>query len=881
MTDSRITPARTAAWHHESATEVLTRLGSLLDGLSDEEASSRLATYGPNRLPPPIPVSRLEILVAQLKNVIVVLLTAAIVISLLTGDRIEAAAILAVLVINTALGFITELRARRAIEALSSLDVPRATVVRAGQLRSIDAHDLVPGDVVAAEAGRQVPADARLLTAEDLHVDEAPLTGESLPVSKSSEPVPADTLLADRRSMIYKGTTVTAGHGRAVVVGTGVATEVGRIGGLVSGVVIEPTPLERKLEVLGARLVWITIGIAAVVAALGAMHGLPLELVIETSIALAVAAVPEALPVVATIALAVGVRRMARRHALVRHLPAVEALGSATVVCTDKTRTLTSGEMAVVRVWAGGRVVAIDRDAPGALAGDPDVVRLIDAAARASRRQPAGSTTAGDPVDHAMFGALRAVALDPDGLLVDPPVGAVPFSSARKRLVLFYARGSTTAAYIKGAAGPVLDACATVSFGDRREPIDAARHAELLRVNDALAGEGLRVLAVATGSVSQPTEEALTDLTVVGFVGLADPPAPGVRETVSRLRAAGMRTVMLTGDQRLTAEAIGRDVGVLDETDSAVDGHALEGLTPGEAQDLVGRHAAFTRIAPEHKLTVVRALQARGDIVAMLGDGINDAAALKQADVGVAMGVRGTDIAKEAASIVLLDDRFETIAAAVEEGRVVFDNIRKFVFYLFSCNVAEILVLLIAALAALPLPLGPLQLLWLNLVTDTFPALALAMEPADGDVMRRPPRPPDDEILSRSFLWRVLFYGGLITIVTLIAYVWALGAAPDRASTMAFMTLAFAQAAHLGTARSADSVLVVRRALANSYAIGGVALAIGLQLLAIHVAPLAELLHVVPLTPANWALVVGLSVVPALVAEAVKFVTARAVSRRV
>jgi Ca2+-transporting ATPase len=857
------------------AADALAALGAAETGLTQAEADRRLAKHGPNRVDPPAPTSAWRVLLAQLTSVIVYLLIAAIAVALAFGDHVEAAAIAAVLVINTALGFVTEIRARRAMEALINLDVPRALVLRDGGLRTIDASALVPGDVIDLEAGRQVPADARLLAATDLAVDEAPLTGESLPISKSAEAeVTAEAPLAERPTMVYKGTTVSAGIGRAVVTATGVSTEVGRIGVLTSGITLEPTPLERRLDALGRRLVWLTLAIAALVAGLGLAQGRPVGLVVETAIALAIAAVPEALPAVATIALAVGVHRMARRHALVRRLPAVETLGSVTVVCTDKTRTLTSGEMTVVRVWAAGHDVALDRVPPEARSA---VQALLASAAAASRRQAASAgdgERGGDPVDLAMIAAAETI--EASGAGADgTPAGVVPFSSERRLMAVFLRSEDGLVAHAKGAPRAILDISASAAGPPGPRRLDAAGRDEMVAVNDALAADGLRVIAVARGPADAASPEALRGLTMLGFVGLADPPAPGVKETIGRLKTAGLRTVMLTGDQRLTAEAVGRALGVLEADARAMNGADLDAMSEEARARAIPAQTAFSRISPEHKLTVVRALQARGEIVAMFGDGVNDAAALKQADVGVAMGVRGTDAAKQSAAIVLQDDRFETIAAAVEEGRVIFDNIRKFVFYLFSCNVAEVLALLGAAIAGLPLPLLPLQLLWLNLVTDTFPALALAMEPADTDVMARPPRRPDEALLSGAFLGRILFYAALITAATLGAFVWALDAAPDRAGTVAFMTLALAQTAHLGNARSESAVLRPRRALANPYAIGAVLLTVALQLLAILFTPLADLLQLTPLGTTEWLVCAGGAIAPAVIGQTVAVIRGR------
>jgi Ca2+-transporting ATPase len=868
-------------WHARSAADVLTELQSSREGLSEAEAARRLERHGPNRLEPPRPVSALSILKDQLTSVVVFLLAAAAALSLAMGDRLEAAAVGAVLVINTLIGFFTELRARRAMEALLQYDTPRASVRRAGQRRVVAADGLVPGDIVELKAGQSVPADLRLIEVNDLRTVEAALTGESLPVSKGAGgELAADTPLAERRTMAYKGTTAAAGVAVAVVVSTGPNTELGRISSLVASLREERTPLERRLDALGRRLVWLALGVAALVAALGAAQGAPAGLMIETGIALAVAAVPEGLPVVATIALAVGLHRMARRRALVRRLPAVEALGSTTVICTDKTRTLTSGEMTVTRVWAAGRHFDLPYDERPQIETEAPVRTALETAALASEPAPGGDNgapaAAGDPVDLALLRAAERAGVDRARLARHgPPVAVVPFSSERKLMASFHRREGGLAAHVKGAPGRIVSLCGRALFGDGERALDETSRAQLLAANDELARGGLRVLALATGAVAEPVEPALRDLAFVGFVGLIDPPAPGVKETIRKLRGAGLRTIMLTGDQRLTAEAIGRELGVLSGGEQVVDGRQLERLSEAELAEKVASAGAFSRVSPEHKLALVKALQARRAIVAMLGDGVNDAAALRKADVGVAMGVRGTDVAKEAAAIVLQDDRFETIVAAVEQGRVIYDNIRKFVFYLFSCNVAEVLVLLAAGLAGLPLPLLPLQVLWLNMVTDTFPALALAMEPGDPGVMKRPPRDPQEALLSRRFLGTVLFYGLLITASTLAAFLWALRADASRATTVSFMTLALAQVWHLGNARGRLSMLLPARAAANPYALGAVALSVGLQVLAVSFDPLARVLRLAALGAGDWAVVLGLSAVPALVGQGIRLVRRR------
>jgi Ca2+-transporting ATPase len=863
--------------HARPADDILSELASTRDGLSVPEAARRLRDIGPNRIEPAPPVPAWRILVDQLTSMVVLLLVAAAVISFLLADLIEVAAILAVLAINTALGFWTELRARRAMEALAAFDEGRATVVRDARLERIPAGGVVPGDILELHAGERIAADGRIVSETDLRVDEAPLTGESVPVSKDAgTQMPADTALADRRTMVYKGTATVAGTARVVVTATGAQTEIGRIGTLVGGMREERTPLERRLDVLGRQLAWLAIAVAVVVSGLGALQGAPLGLVLELGIALAVAAVPEALPVVATIALAIGLNRMARREALVRRLPAVEALGSTTVVCTDKTRTLTSGDMTIVEVWTRGTSIRLDQMDDRTARRDA-VSDVLLTASLASRVQAdpdeAGPGTSGDPVDRASVDAAARVGIDRAGWVADhPQAGVVPFSSERQLQAAFHRDGDRLMSFVKGAPQRVVALCGSQMAVDGPVGLDDDGRNALLAENEQMAARGLRVLAVARGTAG--TDEAsLGGLTLLGFIGLLDPPAPGVRETIAKLREAGLRTIMLTGDQRLTAQAIGRELGLETGTDAVLDGRDVDRLGADALGDRVGRVSVFSRISPEHKLRIIEALQGKGEIVAMLGDGINDAPALKRADVGVAMGRRGTDVAREAAAMVLRDDRFETIAAAVEEGRVIYDNIRKFVFYLFSCNLAEVLVLLGAGLAGLPLPLLPLQILWLNMVTDTVPALALAMEPADPTVMKRPPRRPDEALLSRRFLGSMAFYSLLITAVTLAAFVLTLDDSAERARTVAFMTLTFAQIFHLGNARSVGPVVAFHRAIANRYAVGALVLSVALQVAAFAVPPVADVLRLRPLSGEDVLLIAGLSAIPAVIGQIIKTVS--------
>ena len=879
-------------WHATPPAEVLAQLESRAEGLTAAEARALLARLGPNALPSAPPRSAVSILIDQFKSVMVLLLIVAAAVALATGDVIDAIAIAVVLVINSSIGFVTELRARRAMHALLQLEVPRATVVRDGGLRDIDARELVPGDIIELEAGRGVPADVRLLSATELSATEAALTGESLPVPKRADVVlAADTSVSERETMVYKATGIATGRGRGVVVATGRRTEVGRIGDLVQGVKETKTPLERHLDQLGHRLIWVTVAAVGAVIGVGLLRGEPLARMVELGITLAVAAVPEGLVAIATITMAVGVRRMARRHASIRRLPVVETLGAITVVCTDKTGTLTTGEMTATTLWVAGREYSITGAGYGAageiiadgasvtLPQDPSLETLLRIATLANRADVANENgkvrPIGDPTEAALIVAARKVGIERNALLREwPEAGEIPFSSERQHMATFHrGAGGRLVAYVKGAPGRLLALTdRMLTPGGVESPLGDAERATLLTTNDTLAGRGLRVLALASGEVSAPREDALRGLGFVGFVGIVDPPAPQVKETIARFRDAGIRTVMLTGDQRLTAAAIARELGLLERDDEVMDGREIERLSDIELTTRLVTARAMSRVSPADKLRVVAAFQASGAIVAMLGDGVNDAPALKKANVGIAMGGRGTDVAKEAASVVLQDDRFETIAAAIEEGRVIFANIRKFVFYLFSCNLAEVLVVLVAGIVGLPIPLLPLQILWLNLVTDTFPALALALEPAESDVMRRPPHDPKAALLSRAMIGSIAFYGALMTAATLAAFLWALVTPErsDKAVTMSFLTLSLAQIFHLGNARSSTPVLSWRAVVQNRYALGAVALTIGLQALALYLPALARILRTRPLTAGEWLVALGFALVPAVVGQALK-----------
>jgi Ca2+-transporting ATPase len=889
QSDAGVRAPVTLPWHALPAHEVLSAVEGNASGLSEAEAARRLAHYGPNLLSATPAEPAWRILVRQVRSVVVGLLVVATILAWWTSDVVDAGAILAVLLLNVGIGFATELRARRAVDALLRLDVPSAVVVREGGARAVDAGELVPGDVIELEPGQAVPADARLLVATALQTVEASLTGESTAVAKSAEAeLPADTSLPDRVTMVYKGTTVADGVARGVVVATGMRTEVGRIGTLVSAIREEPTLLERRLDSLGRRLAAVAVAVGVLVALVALYRGDYLGAVLQTGIAVAIAAVPEGLPAVVTMTMAIATRRMARRHALVRRLPAVETLGSVTVVCTDKTGTLTAGQQTVTTIWLPKVEVEVTDDGTGGsgafvAGGEPlasaDQRRLREAlsigalANRAEiRRANEHWEGRGDPSEVALLLAARKGGLLRPALLQDwPEVSELPFSSARMLMATFHRdRNGDPVAFVKGAHDRVLALCACVVSDAGDVPLDAEWRRVIDEQASTMASRGLRVFALAMGGVAEAGEPALRDLRFVGLAGMTDPLAPGVVATIATLRGAGIRTVMLTGDHRATARAVAQSAGLVPDEHETLDGRDVDRLSDDELTGRASRIGVVSRVSPEGKLRIITALQRRGDVVAMLGDGINDAAALKKADIGVAMGRRGTDAAKEVAGVVLEDDRFQTIAVAVEEGRVVFDNIRKFVFYLFSCNLGEIIALLGAGLTGLPLPMTPLQILWLNLVTDTFPALALAIERADPTVMRRPPREPGTSLLSRGMLRLTVLYALLIAALTIVALVWGLRewpGEPARAVTLSFTTLALAQIFHLGNARSTQHVVSLRRALTNPYALGAVVLTIALQVLAVVAPPLGRVLGTAPLSARGWVIAVALGAIPALVGQ--------------
>ncbi len=861
--------------------------------MSSREVPARRLVSGRNALLLAPPCSAWSLLLDQMRSLIVALLAVAALVSVSLGDPFDAGAIAVVLVLNIAIGFGTEWRARKSVEALRSLDAPQATVLRDGREQILDARELVPGDLVLLEPGDAVPADVRLLRTTELTLNESALTGESVPVDKQTEAVAGDALLPERSCMAYKGALVVRGTGLGIVVAIGIETEVGRISELVQRTPDEQTPLERRLEQLGRRLVGLTLGVVGVVVITGLLRGGDPWLMLETGIALAVAAVPEGLPVVAVIALAVGMRRMAKRSALVRRLNAVEALGSVTVVCTDKTGTLTAGEMTATRLCVAERQLQLtgrgyacnaeflEEGTPLDPCADKSLRVALEVSALANRaRLTVADGIEGDPTEAALLVMAASAGVRREELLEErPELGEVPFSSERMLMGSFHGQpGGGLLLAVKGAPQRVLDVCGFRLGAQGEQALTDSTRRQLATENDQLADAGLRVLALAVRELPADAEMgpgALNDLVFVGHVGLMDPPTEGVKQTVDELRRAGIRTIMITGDQERTAVAVARQLGVLRGEESSLEGSEIEALSEEQLAAALKDVAVLSRTSPEQKLRIVQGLQSSGAVVGMLGDGVNDAPALKGADVGVAMGKRGTDIARETADVVLADDRLQTVAIAVAGGRVIDDNIRKFVFYLFSSNLSEILVLFLASLVGWPLPLLPLQILWINLVSDVFPALALALEPAESDVMRRPPRDPSRRILSGSFMWCVGLYAALITAVSLSVFAWALSTSPEgsrRPASMAFLVVAMAQLLHALNARTKLPVLFSRRLWSNPWMTAGLGLSVGLMVAAVQVPALREVLGVQVISGSDALIVLACALIPLLAGQFSKWV---------
>ena len=911
-------------WYQLSSDAVCEQLNTQSnEGLPEAEAGRRLAEYGPNELIDRGQKSPWLILREQFTETMVIILIVAAVISALLGDYKDAVVILLIVVLNAALGFRQEYKAEQAMAALKQLAVPTVRVRRGGHVREISALELVPGDVVLLETGNLVPADGRLLSGINLRAEEAALTGESESVDKEADLIlEGEHALGDRRNMVYMGTVITYGHGEAVITDTGMETELGHIATLIQTVDQEQTPLQKRLDRLGRTLAVVALVLVGVIFGLGLLRGEDIREMFLTAVSLAVAAVPEGLPAVVTIALSLGAQRMLKRQALIRKLPAVEALGSVTTICSDKTGTLTQNRMTVTVLDVAGRQLDLAQGENGKLVAASGSGQAAEAEAQPSLDllliggalcndavldiddDEAGSFhVVGDPTEAALVNAAVHLGLSkPDLEQAFPRYAEIPFDSTRKRmttvhhvpqseaqippsLLPIWTRRQSDAlpdhvAFTKGAVDGLLNISSQVWVHGQVEPLNDHWQQRIMADHDQLAAKGMRILGVALRSVDNLPEQTAdsdleSELTFVGLVGMIDPPRPEVQVAVQTCKSAGIRPIMITGDHPLTARHIADQLGIPVEG-GYLTGQELDRLSNEELAEVADTISVFARVSPEHKLNLVQVLQEKGQIVAMTGDGVNDAPALKRADIGVAMGITGTDVTKEAADMVLRDDNFATIVSAIEEGRIIYDNVRKFIKYLLSCNSGEIWVMLLGPFLGMPLPLLPLQILWMNLVTDGLPALALGVEPAERNVMQRPPHPPGESIFARGVGRDIIWTGLIMGAVSLgVGYVyWVNGEASWQ--TMVFTVLTLSQMALALSARSERESFFKIGLLSNRAMLGAVSLTFLLQLAVIYIPFMQNLFHTTALTWQDLVLGLVLSTIIFWCVEIVKWFQRRA-----
>lgn len=905
MLDVRQTP------HAASGADVLQELScDPREGLSAEEVENRRAAAGFNELEVAPAEPRWKKFLAQFNSLVIWILIAAAVIAGALGEWIDAVAILMIVLLNGILGYMQEEKAERTLEALNRLSPRLAKAVRAGVVQSLPARELVPGDLVELEAGDNVPADARLVESFGLEAMEAALTGESTPVAKNARAViAAEAPLGDRANMVYSGSVVTAGKGKAVVAATGMHTQLGQIAGMLGRYKPEPTPLQRRLEELGRVLIVVCLVLVGAVFAMRVASGGAFIDVFLFSISLAVAAVPEGLPAVVTIALALGLQRMAKRNALVRKLPSVETLGSVTVICSDKTGTLTRNEMTVERVLVGDRTYAVSGvgyaprgaftlladpsvggeaspadDAVPAVPDDDDLKLALSIAARCNgatvRRTPEGDgwQVIGDPMEGALIVAARKAGIEID-LSSDSSLAENPFDSDRKLMSVVVRRDGRLKMLAKGAPEAVLARCDRERSAGQVGPLDDARRTMWMESSGALASQTLRVLVFAYRECSDEEQPPYQEerLIFVGLAAMRDPPREEAEEAIRRCRQAGVRAVMITGDHPATARAIAERLSLLDEPGELLTGEQLDRLDDEELADRVDRIAVYARVSAEHKLRVIEALKKRGQIAAMTGDGVNDAPAVQRADVGIAMGVTGVDVTKEASDIVLLDDNFASIVNAVEEGRGIFDNIQKVVHYLLSCNAGEVLFMFGAAAVGWPMPLAAIQILWINLVTDGLPAIALGMEPTEPDAMRRPPREPREPIITGRRGLTIAWHGALIAAASAAGFWLVYRGDPERlaaAQTTCFYVMTLSQLAYAFACRSPAKNFWALGPTTNWPLLAAVVASFLLQMGMISVASTRSLLRMTGYESLPWATVAAISLAPATVVEASKWLLA-------
>ncbi|HUM59403.1 MAG TPA: calcium-translocating P-type ATPase, SERCA-type [Bacillota bacterium] len=886
-------------WHYLEIGELCRELGTNpASGLTKEEAAGRLKEYGPNALQEKPARSLFSIFIAQMKEILVLILIVAAVISALLGEWADSIVILIIVILNAAIGVFQENKAENALKALKDMTKPSAKVLREGKILQINAEEVVPGDLILLDAGDSVPADARLIESASLRTNESALTGESAPVEKDPAVIKAlDVPIGDQKNMLFMGTTITAGRGKAIVVETGMKTQLGHIAGMLEEDVLETTPLQQRLGKLG-RVLGVAAGIIVIaVFLIGLWRGLDLLEIFVISISLAVAAVPEGLPAVVTIVLALGVTRMSRRKAIIRRLPAVETLGTATVICSDKTGTLTKNEMTVTRIFVADRLFEVTGTGytpegkfldQGGSEIRPQNLKIIEPLllggllncdARLDETGK-GYDIIGDPTEGALVVAAAKAGFSKEAVDADSPrLAEIPFDSERKMMTTFHNLNGSIRSFTKGAPDVVLGRCTSVLTGEATTALDEEKRKRLLEVNAEFASQGLRVLALATriwpGIPDRLLPETVEgEMTFVGFFAIQDPPRPEVKEAVALCRSAGIRTVMITGDHLETAVAIARELNIIQPGDESLTGKQLEQMSDEDLRKVVNRVAVYARVSPEHKLRIVEALKFHGHVVAMTGDGVNDAPALKRADIGASMGISGTEVAKEASDMVLQDDNFATIVRAVEEGRTIYNNIRSSIQYLLSCNTGELVAIFSALLLGLGSPLTPIQILWLNLVTDGPPALALGLEPPQPEIMKMPPRKLKEGIFSEGVGVRIILQGVMIGLLALAAFWLALrwDRSLQEAHTMAFATMALSQLVHSFNVRNVKQSLFTLGFTTNRSLNYAFIISLVMTSVVIFTPFLRGVFETALLRSSDWAVVLGLSIVPLVLVEISKAV---------
>jgi P-type Ca2+ transporter type 2C len=875
-------------------------------GLSESQVHERRQRFGSNKMSESTPAPRWKKLLSQFNDLVIWILIFAAVLAGFIGEWADTAAILAIVLVNGILGFLQEEKAGRALAALQKLSSPMGKVIRDGVIQAIPARELVPGDLIEVESGDNIPADARLLKAFNVRVQESALTGESVPVEKDAHCLLTDSVpLGDRRNMLYMGTVAATGKASAIVVATGMSTELGKIAGMLEHSEPAPTPLQRRLAELGKVLIVVCLVIVAIIFTLQLIRGGELFETLLISVSLAVAAVPEGLPAVVTLTLALGLQRMVKRNALVRKLPSVETLGSVTVICSDKTGTLTRNEMTVREIVAGDDRFLVtgsgyaphgeflkcqDHDPtsckPVDLRDEVDLIQVLTTAARCNNAtvSPTGDgdqlwKVVGDPTEGAMVVAARKAGIETEDR-EHPVLFEIPFDSERKAMsVVVRGDDGNLLMYIKGAPETILAKCTTEQRNGRVEPLTDVRRAWIKKWNSDLASRALRVLALAyrRHPTMQATESDERDLIFAGLIGMIDPPRHEAKAAVQTCHVAGIRPVMITGDHPATALAIARELQIVGDDEHVVTGQELNAMSDEELGDQVDQIAVYARVSAEHKLRIVKALKAKSHIVAMTGDGVNDAPAVKAADIGIAMGVTGTDVTKEASDMVLIDDNFASIISAVEEGRGIFDNIQKFVHYLLSCNAGEVLLMFFAALIGWPVPLLAIQILWINLVTDGLPALALGMEPPERDIMERKPRLPHQAVITRERGLLILFHGALVATVSAIGF-WIIYQDDEtnlvRARTVTFSIMAFTQLFFAIGCRSQRYTMPELGPFSNPSLFGAILISSFLQLSVVMLPFAQPVFEVAPHPWWEWLLVFLLALVPVTIIEVSKLLRA-------